>query len=107
MTLTAHCRLGKRYVRDPIADLSQGGFYLRTKEPAKAGTPVRVALALPDKLRPTYCTLVGTVARVDRDERGRPLGLGVCFEPSEMAPPDVTALNTFLEAEAALVKVPV
>jgi hypothetical protein len=28
--LTAHCRLGNRYVRDAVADLSEGGLYLRT-----------------------------------------------------------------------------
>lgn len=97
VTLTAHCRLGNRYVRDAIADLSPGGLYLRTKEPAKAGTPVRVALALPYKEGPKFCTLVGNVARIDRDPRGRPLGLGVSFEEDEMSAVDVKALHGFLE----------
>ncbi|MBX7115250.1 MAG: PilZ domain-containing protein [Myxococcaceae bacterium] len=95
--LTAHCRLGNRYVRDAVADLSQGGLYLRTKEPAKAGTPVRVALALPYKEGPRFCTLVGNVARIDRDENGRLLGLGVCFEETEMSAVDMKALHGFLE----------
>ncbi len=47
VTLTAHCRIGNRYVKDAVADLSEGGLYLKTREPAREGTPVRVALALP------------------------------------------------------------
>src|SRR4051812_29507098 len=83
VTLTAHCRIGNRFIRDAIADLSEGGLYLRTKEPAREGTPVRVAIALPYDDGPKFCTLVGNVARVDRDPRGRLLGLGVSFDATQ------------------------
>src|SRR4051812_35203157 len=83
VALTAHCRIGNRFIRDAVADLSQGGLYLKTKEPAREGTPVRVALALPYEDGPKFCTLVGCVARIDRDPRGRLLGLGVCFDATQ------------------------
>lgn len=54
----AHCRIGNRYVKDAVADLSEGGSYLKTREPAREGTPVRVALALPFGDGPKHCTLV-------------------------------------------------
>ncbi len=100
VALTAHCRIGNRFVRDAVADLSEGGLYLRTKEPARAGTPVRVALALPffDGLR--YCTLVGIVARVDRDARGVMRGLGVSFEALTTGLRDHAALKGFLSLKA-------
>ncbi len=96
VALTAHCRIGNRYVRDAVADLSTGGLYLKTKEPARAGTAVRVALALPSNEGPKICTLVGSVARIDRDSRGFLKGLGVSFTPTEMAPLDRSALVGFL-----------
>lgn len=96
VALTAHCRIGNRFVRDAVADLSEGGLYLRTKEPARTGTPVRVALALPFADGPRYCTLVGSVARVDRDARGMTKGLGVSFETVETEVPDRAALKGFL-----------
>lgn len=96
VTLTAHCRIGNRFIRDAVADLSEGGLYLRTKEPAREGTPVRVALALPSGETPHFCTLVGNVARVDRDGRGMLKGLGVSFSGAEMAVVDRQALNSFL-----------
>ena len=85
MTLTAHCRIGNRFIRDAVGDLSQGGLYLKTKEPAREGAPVRVAIALPHADGPKFCTLVGCVARVDRDTRGRLLGLGVSFDTTQTA----------------------
>jgi hypothetical protein len=96
VTLTAHCRIGTRFIRDSVADLSQGGLYLKTKEPAREGTPVRVAIALPHQDGPKFCTLVGSVARVDRDPRGRLLGLGVCFDASQTALYDRTTLSQFI-----------
>jgi len=97
VTLTAHCRIGNRYVKDAVADLSEGGLYLKTKEPAREGTPVRVALALPFGDGPKYCTLVGAVARVDRDARGLLRGLGVSFT-SELPGTERAALTGFLRA---------
>lgn len=94
--LTAHCRIGNRYVRDPIVDLSEGGLLLRTREVAKAGTPIRVAVALPYQEGPRYCTLVGAVARVERDERGLLRGLGVSFSREEIAKNDRSNLVGFL-----------
>ena len=101
VALTAHCRIGNRFVRDAVADLSEGGLYLRTKEAAKAGTPVRVALALPFAGGPKYCTLVGVVVRVDRDSRGVVKGLGVSFEGMGTDLHDRAALKGFLSKTAA------
>jgi hypothetical protein len=95
VTLTAHCRIGNRYVKDAVADLSEGGLYLKTREPAREGTPVRVALALPFGDGPRYCTLVGLVARVDRDSRGALKGLGVSFQGA-LSTGDRDALHGFL-----------
>ncbi|MBX5484438.1 MAG: PilZ domain-containing protein [Myxococcaceae bacterium] len=100
VSLTAHCRIGNRFVRDPIADLSTGGLYLKTKEPAREGLPVRVALALPDKDGPRFLTLVGNVARLDRDEKGRLLGIGVSFSAEEIGSRDREALERFLASAA-------
>lgn len=100
VALTAHCRIGNRFVRDAIADLSEGGLYLKTREPARAGTPVRVALALPFPDGPRYCTLVGSVARIDRDARGHSKGLGVSFEGTDMQMADRDALKGFLSSAA-------
>ena len=99
IALTAHCRIGNRFVRDPIADLSEGGLYLRTREPARPGTQIRVALALPFEDGPKFCTLVGSVARIDRDQRGMLRGLGVQFD--EVGVPDRQALQGFLSRAAA------
>jgi uncharacterized protein (TIGR02266 family) len=97
VTLTAHCRIGNRFIRDAVADLSEGGLYLKTREPAREGTPVRVAIALPFTDGPRFCTLVGSVARIDRDARGSLKGLGVSFEGTEIATIDRVALTGFLE----------
>lgn len=97
VSLTAHCRIGNRFVRDPVADLSTGGLYLKTKEPVKEGIPVRVALALPAEDGPRFCTLVGNVARIDRDEKGRLLGIGVSFTSEEIGSVDRSALERFLD----------
>jgi hypothetical protein len=94
--LTAHCRIGNRHVKDAVADLSKGGLYLKTKEPAKQGTPVRVALALGQSI----CTLVGEVRRVDRDQKGSLRGLGVAFTATEISIMDQQALQGFLEQAA-------
>ncbi len=101
VALTAHCRIGNRFVRDAVADLSEGGLYLKTKEPARAGTPVRVAIALPFTEGPRYCTLVGSVARIDRDPRGFSKGLGVSFEGIDTDVRDLDALKGFLSKTKA------
>lgn len=100
VTLTAHCRIGNRFVRDAVADLSEGGLYLKTREPAREGTPVRVAIALPASDGVRFCTLVGSVARVDRDAKGAPKGLGVCFAGQDIAVSDRTTLHGFVRARA-------
>jgi hypothetical protein len=99
--LTAHCRIGHRIVRDSIADLSSSGLYLRTRAAAAEGTLVRVALALPFSEGPKVCTLVGAVARVDRDGRGLRQGLGVALSVVEMSAADLDALAGFLGSKAA------
>jgi hypothetical protein len=103
VSLTAHCRIGNRFIRDPIADLSLGGLYLRTHEPARAGAPVRAALALPSQDGPRYLTLVGSVARVDTDPRGHAQGLGVSFVDEQMAAADRSALGAFIAEQLARV----
>lgn len=99
VNLTAHCRIGNRFVREAIADLSEGGLYLKTKEPAPAGTLVRLALALPYPEGPRYCTLVGSVARADRNHRGFSTGLGVSFD-DHTAVDDREALRGFISKRA-------
>ncbi len=101
VVLTAHCRIGNRFIRDAVADLSEGGLYLKTREPAREGTPVRVALALPHSEGPRFCTLVGNVARVDRDKRGILQGLGVSFSSEEIGSSDYTTLQAFINGVAA------
>lgn len=100
VTLTAHCRIGNRYVRDPVGDLSLGGLFLRTRERAKEGTPVRVALALPSNHGPRYCTLVGSVARIERDGAGLFRGLGVSFAGEQIGAADRVALERFFKQAA-------
>ncbi len=101
VVLTAHCRIGNRFIRDAVADLSEGGLYLKTREPAREGTPVRVAIALPHEEGPRFCTLVGNVARVDRDQRGILKGLGVSFSSEEIGSTDFSTLQSFISAAAA------
>ena len=86
VALTAHCRIGNRFVRDAVADLSEGGLYLKTKEPARAGTPVRVALARPLPQGP---------------QKGHSRGLGVSFEGIDTNVRDREALKGFLAKDAA------
>jgi uncharacterized protein (TIGR02266 family) len=100
VALTAHCRIGNRFIRDAIADLSVGGLYLKTREPAREGTPVRVAVALPHREGTKFCTLVGNVARLDRDGKGALRGLGVSFTSEEIGATDLSALQTYLSRAA-------
>lgn len=101
VTLTAHCRIGNRFVRDAVADLSEGGLYLRTREPAREGTPVRVAIALPATDGVRFCTLVGSVARVDRDAKGGARGLGVSFSGQDIAVTDRETLHGYVRQRSA------
>lgn len=96
VALTAHCRLGNRFLREAVADLSVGGLYLKTRERAREGTPIRVALALPHVDGPRFCTLAGSVVRVARDDTGTPCGLGVRFADAETSPADRLTLEQFL-----------
>jgi uncharacterized protein (TIGR02266 family) len=107
VTLTAHCRIGTRFVREAVGNLSAGGLYLRTRERAKQGTEVTVALALPygDGLR--FCTLAGTVVRVDRDSKGTPNGLGVSFIETEISTLDRITLQRFIQLRGGSVEVSV
>jgi len=101
VALTAHCRIGNRFIRDTLGDLSEGGFYLRTKEPAREGAPVRAVLALPAENGSRICTLVGNVARVDRDLKGHLRGLGVSFSGDQIASFDRRSLVDYLSQHAA------
>jgi hypothetical protein len=100
VSLVAHCRIGNRFTRESVIDLSSGGLYLRTRELAKKGTPVRVALALPYDNGPKFCTLVGAVVREDRDPFGKLKGLGVSFDPSQTPLHDRTVLTGFVTRAA-------
>jgi len=100
VSLTAHCRIGNRFVREPVADLSLGGLYLKTREQVvREGVLVRVALALPYSDGPRFCTLAGQIVRVDRDAQGRLRGLGVSFAEDQIAADDRTTLKTFLTSK--------
>lgn len=105
VTLTAHCRLGNRFLREAVGNLSIGGLYLRTRERAREGTPIRVALALPHGDGPRICTLAGTVVRVDRDEHGLSNGLGVRFEEKEISELDRQTLRRFVTLQGGSVAV--
>lgn len=100
VTLTGHCRIGNRFVRDLVADLSLGGLYLRTREPVREGLPVRVAIALPGDEGPQFCTLAGSVARLVKDDKGRLVGIGVTFSKGEIPAADRDALQHFLARAA-------
>lgn len=101
VSLTAHARIGNRFVKEPLGDISAGGLYLKTKELAKMGAEVTVALSLPVKGEARICTLVGSVVRVDRDARGKLCGLGVSLVPDRLGKADLATLRNFLEATAA------
>ncbi len=108
VVLRARCRIGNRFVRESIGNLSAGGLYLETRERVEEGMQVRVALALPDGDTPKFCTLVGTVARVDRDEHGVPRGVGVSFAPDQISILDRVILRRFIALRAgSLVEVAV
>ena len=79
--LPAHCRVGQRHQREMLSALSLGGFFLKTQDRVAPGTVVRAALALPllDGLR--FCTLVGSVVRVEEGTDGSVQGLGVALQP--------------------------
>ena len=66
------------------------------RELAAEGTPVRVALALPYLDGPRFCTLVGSIARVERDTRGAARGLGVRFSERDTTATDRATLSTFI-----------
>jgi uncharacterized protein (TIGR02266 family) len=101
VTLTGHCRIGNRHLRDAVADLSEGGLYLQTREPAPVGTPVRMALALPLVGEARICTLVGVVAWRELDGLGRQRGLGVSFDAADMVPADRRSLLGFISDRQA------
>ena len=96
VALTAHCRIGQRYVKDAIADLSPRGLYLKTREPAREGTPVRIAFSIPADEGTRFCTLIGNVAHVARDGHGLLLGLGVRVSDEETEEADLATLLRFL-----------
>lgn len=98
--LTAHARIGNRFVKEALGDLSTGGLYLKTREPAKEGAPVTVAIALPAADGSKICTLVGSVVRVDKDPRGKLLGVGVSFSGAQMSKKDLEVLQGFLDRAA-------
>ena len=101
--------LASRQPHNPIGWLllAVGGLFLKTREPAREGTAIRVALALPHADGPRFCTLAGTVVRVVRDGRGLTSGLGVRFEDAEISPVDRITLQRFLQLQGGQVAVAV
>lgn len=97
--LTAHCRIGNRFLREPVADLSSGGLYLKSQAPAEEGIPVRVALALPYPEGPRFCTLAGAVVRLDRSATGKLCGVAVSFKDDDMSPVDRRTLEAYLSTK--------
>jgi hypothetical protein len=102
VSITAHCRIGSRYIRDPIGDLSVGGLYLRTREVARTGTPVRVAFAITRQSGTHFISLAGQVARLDHDDHGILRGLGVRFDQSELDDEDRSLLSDALTVSGSL-----
>lgn len=100
VALTAHARIGNRFVKEALGDISAGGLYLRTREPAKEGSEVTVALSLPATDGSRICTLVGNVVRIDKDHRGKLLGVGVTFKGDAMSKADLDVLRGFLSKAA-------
>ena len=94
VSLHAHCQIGTRYVKEALADVSVTGFFLRTREAVREGSPVRAAVALPGAEGPRFLTLVGQVARVTRE------GLGVMFSRRETSPSDLATLERYIHAVA-------
>ena len=88
----------RRYLTEDLP----GGLRTAAQRAARAHAASRgvvamhEALALPFGDGPKYCTLVGSVARVDRDSRGLLRGLGVSFT-SELPTDDRVALTGFLK----------
>ena len=95
VSLTAHCQLGSRFIRETLTDLSEGGLFLCTQEPAAEGTEVRVALALPHADGMKFCTLTGRIVRVQRAANGFREGLAVAFDENT-SPFDKDMLRGFL-----------
>ncbi len=96
VSIQVNCRIGHRFRRDALGDLSQSGLFLRTADAIEKGTPVRVAVSLPTGAEGSrICTLVGKVARTDRR------GAGVQFDEEQMSEADRRALNQFLGHGAA------
>ena len=85
VSLTAHCQLGTRYLRETLNDLSESGLFLCTQEAAPEGAEVRVALALPHADGMKFCTLTGKVVRVQRAASGVREGLAIAFDDSTPA----------------------
>jgi uncharacterized protein (TIGR02266 family) len=61
-----------------IANLSEGGLFLRTSTPLAQGTRTRVRLAEADRPLSAQATVVWL--RQDEPSRGRPSGMGLRFE---------------------------
>lgn len=107
VALTAHCRIGNRFLREAVGNLSVGGLFLKTRERAKEGTAIRVALALPYADGPRFCTLAGTVVRIERDARGTPHGIGVSFTDDQVSALDRRTLERFLALRGGSVDITV
>ena len=73
LKLAAHCQVGTDYSRGDLLDLSSTGLGLATSQPWPQGTAVRLALALPYTEGPKFCSLSGTVVRIQAGQVGMKL----------------------------------
>jgi len=88
LSLSAHCQVGAEYTRGQVVDVSRSGLGLAIEHAWPEGTQVRVALTLPHREGPKFCTLDGKVVRA------RPGGVGVHLD--ERPSGDRDALQGFV-----------
>lgn len=92
--LWAHCQIEGMVSQEALGDLSVGGLYLRTSNPAGMGARVRIVLGLPYIGGQRVCSLSGHVVWVDKDG-ANVRGLGVKFD-HETDGADMHLLRGFL-----------
>ena len=92
--LWAHCQIDGMVSQEALGDLSVGGLYLRTSNPAPMGARVRIVLGLPYIGGQRVCSLAGRVVWVDRNS-AQIKGLGVQFD-EETGNADAQLLRGFL-----------
>lgn len=69
------------------SDISKGGLFIRTPEPAPPKTPVRLSLSTPSLGRAVVLTgeVAHAIDAARAQELGREAGMGVCFQNIDAA----------------------